>query len=101
MIIIGGAIWSGDENNDQMRMGLTIDESLAQERLAGFASRDWFAGLKATQNGEIYGVDHGSLRNILDYNFTVYIAKFFIRRPSPMWILRPIMQRRWPNTCPR
>lgn len=75
VIIIGGAIWSGDENNDQMRMGLTIDESLAQERLAGFASRDWFAGLKATQNGEIYGVDHGSLRNILDYNFTVYIAK--------------------------
>lgn len=44
VIIIGGAIWSGDENNDQMRMGLTIDESLAQERLAGFASRDWFAG---------------------------------------------------------
>ena len=75
VIVIGGSIWSGDDGNDQMRMGLTIDESLAQERLAGFANRDWFQYLTAIENGEIYGVDHGSLRNILDYAFTTYLAK--------------------------
>ncbi len=75
VIIIGGSIWSGDDGNDQMRMGLTIQEPLAQERLRGFAQRDWFAQLTAVKNGEVYGVDHGSLRNILDYTFTEYIAK--------------------------
>lgn len=75
VIIIGGSIWSGDDANDQMRMGLTIDESLAQERLAGFVNRDWFQYLNAVKNGEVYGVDHGSLRNILDYTFTTYLAK--------------------------
>lgn len=74
-IIIGGAIWSGDNGGDQMRMGFTIDETLAQTRLAGFAGREWFKALTATKNGEIYGVDHGSLRNILDYTFTEYMAK--------------------------
>lgn len=74
-IIIGGAIWSGDNGGDQMRMGFTIDETLAQTRLAGFAGREWFKALTATKNGEIYGVDHGSLRNILDYTFTEYMAQ--------------------------
>jgi len=75
VIVIGGSIWSGDDGNDQMRMGLTIGEDLAQDRLAGFVNRDWFQYLNAVQNGEIYGVDHGSLRNILDYAFTTYMAK--------------------------
>ena len=74
-IFIGGSIWSDDTENDQMRMGLTVDESLAQSRLKAFADRDWWQGLTAVQNGEIYGVDHGSLRNALDYTFTEFMAK--------------------------
>jgi len=75
VIIIGGSIWSGDTGSDQMRMGLTVDEALAQERLSGFAARSWWQNLTAVKNGEIYGVDHGSLRNMLDYAFTEYLAK--------------------------
>ncbi|GAA6514845.1 ABC transporter substrate-binding protein [Phocea massiliensis] len=74
-IFIGGAIWSGDTGGDQMRMGFTIDEALAQERLRGFAGREEWRGLTAVQNGDVYGVDHGSLRNIADYVFTEYMAK--------------------------
>ena len=75
IIIIGGSIWSGDNNGDQMRMGFTIDEDLAQERLAGFADRPLWSNMQAVVNNQIYGVDHGSLRNILDYSFTEYLAK--------------------------
>lgn len=74
VIVIGGAIWADDNNGDQMRMGFTIDEELAQSRLAGFANRSEWQNLTAIQSGEIYGVDHGSLRNILDYTFTEYLA---------------------------
>ena len=31
--------------------------------------------MNAVKNGEIYGVDHGSLRNALDYTFTEYLAE--------------------------
>ena len=58
-----------------MRMGFTIDEDLAQERLAGFADRPLWSNMQAVVNNQIYGVDHGSLRNILDYSFTEYLAK--------------------------
>ncbi|NLZ54453.1 MAG: ABC transporter substrate-binding protein [Thermoanaerobacteraceae bacterium] len=75
VIFIGGAIWSGDINSDQMRMGFTIDESIAQERLRGFANRPDWQDLNAVKNGEVYGVDHGSLRNMIDYTFTQYMAK--------------------------
>lgn len=74
IIVIGGAIWADDNNGDQMRMGFTIDEELAQSRLAGFANRSEWQNLTAIQSGEVYGVDHGSLRNILDYTFTEYLA---------------------------
>lgn len=74
-IFIGGAIWSGDTNNDQMRMGFTVDEATAQERLRGFANRPDWQNLNAVKNGEVYGVDHGSLRNMIDYTFTQFMAK--------------------------
>lgn len=75
VIIIGGAIWTGDTENTQMRMGLTVESELAQERLMNFYNRDWWQNVEAIKNGEVYGVDHGSLRNILDYTYTEFIAK--------------------------
>ncbi len=74
-IFIGGSIWSGDTKGYQMRMGFTVDENTAQARLKGFAQRPEWKNLTAVKNGEIYGIDHGSLRNMIDYTFTQYMAK--------------------------
>lgn len=75
VIIIGGSIWAKDTKGDQMRMGFTVPEDLAQKRLAGFASKPEWQNLKAIKNNEVYGVDHGSLRTMVDYTFLEYIAK--------------------------
>lgn len=76
IIIIGGSIWTGSNtDNDQMRMGLTIPGEMSQERLRGFLTRDGWSSLKAVQNGEVYGVDHGSLRFMGDYVYMEALAK--------------------------
>ncbi len=76
IIIIGGSIWTNyNSDNDQMRMGLTIKSDMSHDRLNGFMSREGYSKLKAVQNGEVYGVDHGSLRFMGDYVYTQAIAK--------------------------
>ena len=76
VILIGGSIWTGtNTDSDQMRMGLTVDSAMSQERLQGFMTRDGWSGLNAIKNGEVYGVDHGSLRFMGDYVYTLAIAK--------------------------
>ena len=76
VILIGGSIWTGtNTDSDQMRMGLTVDSAMSQERLQGFMTRDGWSGLNAVKNGEVYGVDHGSLRFMGDYVYTLAIAK--------------------------
>lgn len=76
IIIIGGSIWTGyNSDGDQMRMGLTVDSGMAQERLSGFMKRPGWEKLKAVENGEVYGVDHGSLRFMGDYVYVEAIAK--------------------------
>lgn len=74
-ILIAGSIWRNAAEADSMRMGLTVTEDEAQKRLAGFAARPIFAKTDAYRTGEIYGVDHGSLRTIADYVFPQFIAK--------------------------
>lgn len=74
-IVIAGSIWSDDENNSQARAGFEVDEELALERLHLFADRPWWQAVDAVENKEIYLVDHGGLRTILDYNFSIYLAK--------------------------
>lgn len=39
VIFIGGSIWRNKSEGDQMRMGFTVPESQAQERLANFTKR--------------------------------------------------------------
>ena len=58
-----------------MRMGFTVPEEQAQERLEKFTHRPGWDKLDAVKNNRIYAVDHGSLRNMADYTFTQYIAK--------------------------
>ncbi len=74
-IFIGGSIWENAHDGDQMRMGLTVDEATANDRLKGFAKRQLWNTLDAVKSGQVYGLDHGSLRSIADWVFTVYIAK--------------------------
>lgn len=74
-VIIAGSIWQNGTEGDQMRMGLTVTEAEAQKRLAGFAARPLWQGLDAVRTGEVYAVDHGSLRCMADYTFSMYLAK--------------------------
>ncbi len=75
VIVICGSIWENSDTSDAMRMGLTVPEETAQKRLSGFARREMWQNLDAVKNGRIYGIDHGSLRCIMDYAFSMYLAK--------------------------
>ena len=75
VIFIGGSIWRNKSEGDQMRMGFTVPESQAQERLANFTKRPGWNMLDAVKEKRVYGVDHGSLRNMADHTFTQYMAK--------------------------
>ena len=74
-ILIAGSIWRNAAEADSMRMGLTVTEDEALKRLAGFAARPLFAKTDAARTGDIWAVDHGSLRTIADYVFPQFIAK--------------------------
>lgn len=74
-IFIAGSIWRNAAEADSMRMGLTVTKEDAQKRLAGFAARPLFARTEARRTGEIYAVDHGSLRTIADFVFPQFMAK--------------------------
>lgn len=73
-----------------MRMGFTVPESQAQERLAHFTKRPGWNMLDAVKENRVYGVDHGSLRNMADYTFTQYMAK--VLYPKRLRILIPVRQ---------
>ncbi len=75
VIVMAGSIWHNANESDQMRMGLTVDEATAQARLAGFAKRPLWEKLSAVQTGDVYAVDHGSLRCMMDYTFSMFLAK--------------------------
>ena len=92
LIVIGGGIWRNGAEGDQMLMGLTVDESEAQQRLKGFAERPEWQSLAAVRSGEVYAVDHGSLRNMVDYTFTLYLAR--ILYPETFADLDPMAEMR-------
>ena len=75
IVIITGSIWQGAHDTDQMRMGLSVSPEEAQSRLRGFAARPEWKTLEAVKTGEIYGVDHGSLRSMVDYTYLMDLAK--------------------------
>ena len=75
IIFIAGSIWQNAADNDQMRMGLMVSKSEALQRLSGFIKRPLWDRLQAVKNNRVYGVDHGSLRSMLDYSFSLFMAK--------------------------
>ena len=74
VIFIGGSRWQKGAS-DQMLMGLTVEEADARNRLAAFMTRPGWEKLAAVRNRRIYAVDHGSLRSIIDWHFTAFMAK--------------------------
>ena len=92
LIVIGGGIWRNGAEGDQMLMGLTVDENEAQQRLKGFAGRPEWRSLAAVRSGEVYAVDHGSLRNMVDYTLTLYLAQ--ILYPETFAELDPVAEMR-------
>ena len=77
MIVIGGSIWENSAKSDQMMMGFTVPRDVARARLAAFKNRPLWAGLDAVKNNDLYAVDHGSLRCMMDCYLTVFLAKIF------------------------
>ncbi len=75
IIFITGSIWQGAHDTDQMRMGLTVSPEEAQTRLKGFAQRPEWRSVEAVKAGEVYGVDHGSLRSMADYVYLMDLAR--------------------------
>lgn len=75
IIIIAGSLWENSEASDLMRMGLTVDPQTAQKRLGAFARRSMWQNLDALKTGRFYGIDHGSLRCMMDYAFSIFLAQ--------------------------
>ena len=75
IIFLAGSIWQNAAQNDQMRMGLMVPRTEALQRLSGFIKRPLWDRLQAVQNRRVYGVDHGSLRSMLDYTFSLFMAQ--------------------------
>lgn len=75
IIFIAGSIWQNAAENDQMRMGLMVPRTEALQRLSGFIRRPLWDRLQAVKNNRVYGVDHGSLRSMLDYTFSLFMAQ--------------------------
>lgn len=75
IIFIAGSIWQNAAENDQMRMGLMVSREEALERLQGFIRRPLWERLSAVRNKQVFGVDHGSLRCMMDYAFSLFMAQ--------------------------
>ena len=74
IIIIGGSRWSGGAS-DQMQMGFTVECKTAEKCLEAFMHRSLWQNLPAVKNRRFYAVDHGSLRSIIDWHMSAFIAK--------------------------
>lgn len=76
VIIIGGSLWNNNAA-DQMKMGFTVPREEALKRLLTFKARPLWQSLPAVKTNDFHAVDHGSLRSIIDWHFTLFFAKIF------------------------
>lgn len=75
IIFIAGSIWQNAAENDQMQMGLMVTREQALKRLSGFIKRPFWDRLQAVRDNRVYGVDHGSLRSMMDYTLSLFMAQ--------------------------
>ena len=75
IIFIAGSIWQNAQENDQMRMGLMVSKEEALSGLSGFIRRPFWDRLQAVRDNRVYGVDHGSLRSMMDYTLSLFMAQ--------------------------
>lgn len=73
VIVIAGSSWVGRPN--AVITGYDATPELTRERLAPYARRDGWAGLKAIRAGELHAIEHGLCRCLADYTATQYLAK--------------------------
>lgn len=73
-VVIAGSNWP-DAAADQLMMGFGVSREAALSRLEAFTKRPLWKSLPAVATRSFYGVDHGGLRTISDFVFTLYLAK--------------------------
>lgn len=72
-IFIAGSSWEGRPN--AVLTGFDADIATTRARLAPFAQRQGWDGLAAIRSGQVFAVEHGLCRALLDYAATAFVAK--------------------------
>lgn len=85
-VVIAGSNWP-DAASDQLVMGFGVPREKALESLEAFTKRALWKSMPAVASRSFYGVDHGGLRAISDFAFTLYLAKMLY--PNELAQCRP------------
>ena len=72
MIVIAGSSWLGYP--EAVLTGYGTDVAVTRARLAPYAGRPGWQGLKAIRTGELHAVEHGLCRALFDYTAMQYLA---------------------------
>ena len=103
VIFVAGSLWTGGAA-DQMKMGFMVSEADARRRLSEFMKRPAWQMLSAVRHHRVYGVDHGSLRSIIDWHLTHFLAKAcypaYFKDADPQADLLRTYRRYLPNLNP-
>lgn len=72
-IFIAGSSWQN--RPDAVMTGYGVDVATTRARLAPYARRPGWDGLRAIRAGELHAIEHGLSRSLLDYIAMQYLAK--------------------------
>jgi ABC-type Fe3+-hydroxamate transport system substrate-binding protein len=72
-VFIAGSSWTG--RPQAVLTGFDTDVATTRARLAPYAKRQGWAGLKAVRNGQVFAMEHGLCRALFDFTATQFIAK--------------------------
>lgn len=74
VIVFSGNTWPNDPG-DRIVMGFGVEDKQTQERLKLYTARPGWNNITAVKNHQIYAVDHGGLRTMIDYVYPQFLAK--------------------------
>jgi len=74
VIVFSGNTWPNDPG-DRIVMGFGVKDAQTQERIKLYTSRPGWHNIAAIKDNEVYAVDHGGLRTMIDYVYPQFIAK--------------------------